>query len=169
MATNNDEGGSGNGQAWDGYSDYRTVSSRIGNLIFDAHEAYARVRGLHKENAQIMPDQTADARAHILAAAMVLRAEMSHERGRDGIDDILARWEDGEGEAEEIDVSVPDRGFMGEFRDIVLYDDDPPWLGQFVMDMWRAGWELGYLKAGRHEESGPRELEPIDVNELLEP
>lgn len=167
MAASSDGDTPSNDQQWDGYSDFRTVSSRIGNLIFDAIEAYARVRGLHKEGAQIQPAQTADARAHILAAAMALRAEMDHERGRDAIDAILDRWEEGEG-SEDITVAVPDRGFMREFRDTVLYNDDPEWLGQFVSDMWRAGWELGYLKAGRHEDSGARDLEPRDVPELLE-
>lgn len=166
MSSNGD--GSADGQTWDGYSDYRTVSSRIGNFIFDAIDAYADVHSIHAEGATLEPRIAAQARSRILAASMALQAEMSHERENDDdIDEILARWE-GSGGADGVSVDVPSAGFVSEFRTISLYDDDPEWLRAFVADLWRAGWELGYLKAGRHEADGPRELEPADVDELLE-
>lgn len=168
MAASSDESDGSSGQAWDGYSDYRTVSSRIGTLIFDAIEAYAEIHSAHVEGAPIDPNQAARARSRILAAAVTLNAELSHERDtNDDVATILDRWNKGRGGAS-IEVTVPGEGFIQAFREIRLYDDDPPWLGQFVTDFWRAGWELGYLKAGRHEDTGPQQLEARDVDELLE-
>lgn len=166
MSSNGD--GSTDGEIWDGYSDYRTVSSRIGTLVFDAIEAYADIHSIHVEGAVIQPNQAARARSRILAAAMALKAEMSHERDKnEDVAEILKRWEEGL-EGSDVDVDVPADGFVSAFRGIRLYDDDPDWLSQFVEDIWRSGWELGYLKAGRREETGPRELEPRDVTKLLE-
>lgn len=166
MATSSD-GGSSPGQGWDGYSDFQTVSSRIGTLIFDAIEAYAEIHSAHVEGAPIDPNQAARARSRILAAAVTLNAELSHERDRnDDVATILDRWNKGRGGAS-IEVEVPREGFVQAFREIRLYDDDPEWLGQFVTDFWRAGWELGYLKAGRHEEGEPDDPVEVDAEAMF--
>lgn len=163
MATSNGEGG--DGQIWDGYSDYATVASRIGENVFNAIDAYARIHSAHIEGARIRPRDAAEARSRIQSASMSLKPELEVQQdSNDDVAAILARWEGGE----DADTSVPPDGFLSAFDSISLVESDPDWLYQFVVDIRRAGWELGYLKAGRYEEDGPRELEPADVNELLE-
>jgi len=168
MAASDDDSGGGDGQVWDGYSDYATISSRIGRNVFNAIDAYADIHSLHIEGARIDPREAATARAEILSAAMSLKPELESQREtKEEIDEILDRWDDGDGG--DTGIEVPEEGFIDAFNGVQLSLSDPPWLYQFVIDIRRAGWELGYLKAGRHEETGPKELEPVDVNELLEP
>lgn len=165
MATSDD----GDGQVWDGYSDYATVSSRIGRNVFNAIDAYADIHSLHTEGARVKAREAATARAEILSAAMSVKPELDSQREtNDDIAAILDRWEKGRGGAT-VGVDVPDEGFLDAFGDVRLSTEDPEWLYQFVIDIRRAGWELGYLKAGRHEDSGPRELDPRDVDSMLEP
>lgn len=166
MATSDDSGGEG--KVWDGYSDYATVSSRIGRNVFNAIDAYADVHSLHVEGARVKPREAATARAEILSAAMSLKPELENQKEtNEAIETILDRWDGGSGD-DDVPVEVPDEGFLRAFDDVQLSVNDPSWLYQLVIDIRRAGWELGYLKAGRHEDAGPRELEPRDVNELLE-
>lgn len=167
MAVSNDDGGGGDGQVWDGYSDYRTISSRIGRNIFDAIDSYAYIHSLHAEHARVKSREAATHRAQILSAALTLKPEIENQEGtNEELAAILERWEGGTA-GEDVDVEVPDQGFIAAFSDLELTGSDPGWLYQFVIDIRRAGWELGYLKAGRHEETGTQEFEPTDVTELL--
>ena len=135
-----DEGG-----RWEGYSDYRLVSGRIARTIEDAVEAYAVIDARHSEGATVSPDLASDARASIMAAAMMLQHEMERERddADKPYDEILSRWEGEEGLLQKMD-------------GIQLRKVRPGWLHKMVLDIRRAGWELGYLQAGR---TGSREPE----------
>lgn len=166
MATSDDDGG---GRKWDGYSDFATVSSRIGNNVFNAIDAYADIHSLHAEDARPKQREAARARAEILSAAMSLMPELEDQdenANNDEISNILDRWKKGRGGAAD-GIDVPQDGFIKAYKNMRLRDNDPDWLYQFVIDIRRAGWELGYLKAGRHEETGEQEFEPRDVTEIL--
>lgn len=164
MATSDDGDG---GKVWDGYSDYQTISSRIGRNVFNAIDAYADIHSLHTEGARVSAREAATARAEILSAALSLKPELeSQYKTNDDIADIVDRWDNGRGGAGS-GIDVPDEGFIDAFNDTRLSTENPEWLYQFVIDIRRAGWELGYLKAGRHEETGERDFEPADVTELL--
>lgn len=148
----------GDGNVWDGYSDYKTVSSRIGENIFDAMDAFARVHRAHIEGERVRSGDAADASSRILSAAMSLMVELDNQREyNDEIGRIYDRWRNGRGGAS-TDVDVPEEGFIDAFGNVRLTEQDPDWLYQFVIDIRRAGWELGYLKAGRHEEGEPDDI-----------
>lgn len=127
---------------WEGYSDYRTVSSRITETIGDAIEAYAQIESLHAENARVRPEIAAHSRSKILEAALTLMPELEEQREtEEKYDEILKRWsEEGDGET---------GPFLEELRNVHLRDSCPSFLYEFVTDIRKAGWELGYLKAGR--------------------
>lgn len=166
------ENGDGSKQEWDGYSDYRTVSSRIGSNIFDAIDAYARIHRGHVENERMKTEVATQAGMRILAAAMSLMVEVENQHNpdatgesRDEIDRIYERWQNGGAGDEDID--VPDEGFIRAFEDVQLSRDAPDWLYQFVVDIRRAGWELGYLKAGEYEDTGEEEFTERDVTDII--
>lgn len=135
---------------WEGYSDYRRISLRVAAAIDDAVNAYARLDSAHQEGAQIQPELAAEARARILGAAMKLVPELEEDRETVEIyDDILTRWRDGE---DPDDDDSP--GYIKAINQTRLIDESPAWLFQMVLDIRRAGWELGYLQAGRKRDAG---------------
>jgi len=135
---------------WEGYADYRKISLRVAGAIEDAVNAYARLDSAHQENAQIQPELAAEARARILGAAMKLMPELEEDRETvDLYDQILTRWEDGE---KPDDDSSP--GYIEAINQTRLKDESPSWLFQMVLDIRQAGWELGYLQAGRKRDAG---------------
>lgn len=137
----------GNGhREFEGYSDYRTVSNRVGGSIDQAIDSYATLAALHGEGARVRPQMAAEARRDIEAAALKLLPELEANEdatGGDGDDeaadfyaDVLERWQG-------------DDGYLAELREQSLQDECPDWLYKFVTDIRRVGWEIGYLKAGR--------------------
>lgn len=166
MATSNGESGDENGQVWDGYSDFQTVSSRIGKTIGDAVDAYARVNRAHVENERVSNSEAGEASARILAAAMSLMVEMEDQRERnETVGAIYNRWHNGD--SGDLDLTVPDSGFIKAFRRLRLSEESPEWMYQFVIDIRRAGWELGYLKAGRHEAEEPDDPVEVDAEAMF--
>lgn len=123
---------------WEGYSDYQQVSGGIVRTIESAVEAYAAVDAALTERQRVDPQLASDARAAITAAAMKLHYEM--EQDRDQPDkpyaDILDRWEG-------------EDGYLEKWDNTKLTQGRPSWLYEFVSDIRKAGWELGYLQAGR--------------------
>lgn len=143
--TNFDDNGGSEG-AFDGYTDFRFVSRRVAESVDEAISAYALLESLHVENAGADPHDIARARARIVSAAMRLVPEMEAERddGSKPYDDILTKWQDGDGD---------DDGYLIRMRDQSLYESNPDWLHDFVTDIRRAAWHIGYLKAGRREDT----------------
>lgn len=141
---------------WEGYSDYRQVSGRLASTIDDAIEAYAVIDASHSEDAQIPRDLARDARASILSAAMMLQMEMKRERDDEEkpYDDILSRWEGEE-------------GYLRQLDDVQLRRMRPGWLHDFVLDIRRAGWELGYLQAGRTSSQEPEDPVEADAEAMF--
>ncbi len=153
----------GTSTRWEGYSDYQIVSKRVGKSVHNAIEAYARLDSLHAEGAQVPPETAATARSHIFAAALKLVPELRRDAPRENDDDnggvelygeILDRWEG-------------DDGYLrNKLHNVQLQRECPGWLFQFILDIRRAAWELGYLQAGRErkgEPDDPVEAETADM------
>jgi hypothetical protein len=144
---------------WDGYSDYQSVSVRMSRAISDALDAYARLDAAHAEGARPRPDVAARLRARIQYAVLELIPELEHDRDDvDVYDEILTRWRDGEGDQP---------GVIQRLDGVQLRESCPPWLFDVVLDLKTAGWELGYLQAGRVESTpdDPVEAETDDMFE----
>lgn len=136
------------GTEWEGYSNYQAVSQNVSQSISAALDSYAWLQGAHREGAGVRPEPAANARADILSAALRLYVEMQQEQanGNDDYDDILDRW--GSDEDDE-------PGYIGQFHELRLTEGLPGWMLQFVMDIRTAGWQLGYLQAGRRAKKQP--------------
>lgn len=148
-------GSGGSNTRWEGYSDYKVISLQVAKSVDNAIEAYSRVHGAHAENATIDPDLAAEARGRILSAALKLVVELRQDR--DSVEtyaEILDRWEGEE-------------GFINRFNEIQLQSSCPGWLFQFVLDIRTAGWELGYLQAGRTTKGEPDDPVEADVQEMF--
>lgn len=182
---------------FEGYSDYRTIANKHANHIHDAIRAYAQLEGQHTEGARIRPEMAAEARRDIKGAALQLVPELEADAASTPkYAEILARWkgphrvpeyeppeepasdggqpepEASQGEAPRQETAdwtdEPDEGYLRELRDIQLQNECPDWLEQFVLDIKTAGFELGYLQAGRtvsiNEDADPIEE---DVNSMF--
>lgn len=150
MSTSNGSASDGESvKRWEGYSDYASVSNRVAASIDDAIDAYAYIESLHVENARVRPRHAAEARSRIVGAAIKLLPELhantadteTDENGeQDVYGEILTRWtesyEDGD-------------GLLERLKREQLQQACPDWLGVLVRDIRTAGWEIGYLQAGR--------------------
>lgn len=126
---------------WDGYSDYRFVSLRVATTIDNALDAYSRIDGAHSEGAKVGPELAAEARARIMSAVLKLIPEMRRDAGSVELyAEILDRWEG-------------EDGYVRALDEVSFREQCPGWLFQMMLDIRSAGWELGYLQAGRTEKA----------------
>lgn len=141
---------------YEGFADYSAVSRSVSNAVENAVDAYAMIQSRHSEGARVTPDQAAEASAHILGAALKLLPELE-----DDLDDveeyqeILERWKG-------------DDGFIERLKAESLSSRSPEWLGQFAVDIRRAGFELGYLRAGRQTDTENVSWKDGDVSAMFE-
>jgi hypothetical protein len=156
-------------QRWEGYSDYEVVSKRIGRKVSNAIEAYSVLQGAGAERAQLSDYEYTQARAKILDAAMSLKVEIEREAANElpNSDEniytpIVDRWTDGG------DENAPE-GYINEFMAMSISNGGrvPGWVFTFVEDIRRAAWELGYLQAGRVNETKDGDMDP-DVKSMFE-
>jgi len=143
---------------WEGYSNYRDVSQRVAESVSDAVDAYSALDSRHVEGASISQEYAATARQHIFAAAIRLYTEMNELESEDPYGDILGRWE---GEDD-------DDGFLTLLSEVRLTEENPEWLMEFVEDIRRAGWELGYLQAGRTKKKEPQDPAERDTEAMFD-
>jgi len=137
------ESGGGSNTRWEGFSNYQNVSDRVARSVHDAIEAYALVNSRHAESARIRPPMAAQARAKMLAPALRLKVELEDNREVESdYDEILSRWEG-------------DDGFLTKLDQVTLQQECPDWLADFVEDIRTAGFQLGYLQAGRTVKERP--------------
>jgi hypothetical protein len=139
--SNGDHSDGGDGfqrtQQWEGYSDYQSVSRRVASSVEDALDAFAEIDAAYSQGAPLDATMAAEAHSLILGAAVRVKIEMEDNRDQKPVyDDILGRWSGEE-------------GYINQFRDTALVDELPGFTFQFVEDIRRAAWHLGYLKAGR--------------------
>jgi len=139
---------------YQGYTDYRKVSGSVAESVENAVEAYAILRSKYKEGARVSAEFAAKASARILAASLKLLPELREESFIDDYQDIVDNWEG-------------DDGYIRTLEQTPLVERCPGWLHQFVREIRRAGWLLGYLKAGRDEDNndGP-EWESLDFEAM---
>jgi hypothetical protein len=146
---------------FEGYADYRRISLRVARAIDEAVDAYAQLQSRHREGAKVTPEFAAMARARILAAAMKLIPELEENRETvDDFDAILVRWREGEEEDED--------GHIKRLNEAPLSQTCPGWLFQMVLDIRSAGWEQGYLRAGREREAGERDPVEEETDDMLQ-
>lgn len=139
---------------WEGYSDYRHVSGRMAEVIFDAVEAFAEIDARHTEGARVSPEQAAEARRKIHAAIMNVRYEMEQDRDAvDEFDQILTRWDDEQ--------------LIMQFHNSQFTSSLPGAVGQLVADVRAAGWELGYLQAGRTSTTDPADAIEAETDAMV--
>lgn len=162
MAARNHEDNQGNsGTRWEGYSDYRSISDRMAKSMDDALEAYASLVSRHSAGAKVSADEAARARRHLLVAAMKLLPELEEDADEvDEYQDILTRWTD----TDEDDSP----GYLTALHDADLQSDVPDWLEQFALDIRNAGWEIGYLQAGRRTKTESEDEVTVEVNSMFQ-
>jgi len=146
MSRRESDRGDGVRSEWKAYADYESVSERVAESVGDAVEAIEMIESAKAAGDKLQPIPETNLRADVMAATIWLRTELENERHQKELyDEILTRW-DGDGE---------EAGFIERFRNANLIAPHPtPWLTQFAEDIHRAGWELGYLKAGREKQIG---------------
>lgn len=127
---------------WDAYSDYQHVSRRVSKRISDATDAIQTINGAKRAGEKIKPPDETDLRADVMWAVTRLQTELENERdSNETYDEILSRW-------------YGEEGFIERFETMSVMDQRrEPWLNEFAADINRAGWELGYLKAGSEKEN----------------
>ena len=143
---------------WDAYSDYQHVSRRVAGSIGDAIDAISVIDSGKVAGEKLSSREETDLRADVLGAVIRLQTELENEREQKEVyDEILARWEG-------------DEGHINRFRGVDPMDyQAEAWLQQFARDIHRAGWELGYLKAGREEkQSRGGDAYDGEVREMIE-
>lgn len=150
------ESGGGQNTRWEGFSNYANVSDRVARSVHDAIEAYALVNSRHAESARIRPPMAAQARAKILAPALRLKVELEADReGNDDYEDILDRWEG-------------DAGYLSKLDQVTLQNQCPDWLSDFVEDIRTAGFQLGYLQAGRTVKERPDDEVEAETEDMFD-
>jgi len=143
---------------WDAYSDYQHVSRRVSKTVVDAAAAIHTIASAERSGEKLPSREETDLRADVMTAVTLVRTELENERDRhETYDEILTRWEG-------------EDGYIRRFRDLnVINPGGEAWLQQFASDIHRAGWELGYLKAGSEKKSSSGgEKEDDGTRELFE-
>jgi hypothetical protein len=143
MSRREPERGDGRRSEWEAYADYQSVSERVAESIADAIDALVIIERTKVIGDSMKPGPETNLQADVLSAVVRLSTELENEReSKQLYDEILTRWEGEE-------------GFINRFRNVNVQNYEPkPFLQQFAKDIHRAGWELGYLKAGREKQIG---------------
>jgi len=147
---------------WDAYSDYALVSKWVTKSIRDAIEAFALLDQANAVGHKIDSKEETQLRSDILSASMRLRVELEAEadRGEEYADDILADWIGSEGED----------GYIQRFRATPARQTaNLEFLSEFAAGIRKAGWELGYLQAGREQETVDEgDRDDAEVTEIIQ-
>lgn len=148
---------------FEGFSDYQTVSQSVARSIDKAVEAYALVQSRHSEAARMNADTAAEASSHILGAALKVLPEL--EENANAKDETDASEENIFSEM--LNDWKGEDGYIERLKRATLVNECPEWLFNFVTDIRRAGFHLGYLKAGRERQTETPEWIDDKVNDML--
>jgi hypothetical protein len=141
---------------FDGYSDYQSVSKDIGSAVADAIDAYGYLIASDGRN-----NRQKKTRAHgrILAAAMRLLPEMEQSKSvKPELEEIYQRWV-GDSEAEQ--------GYLEMLEDADFGRQAPEWLTDFVFEIRKAAWKLGYLRAGKEKTKQDQEIDTKQSEQMF--
>lgn len=147
---------------YEGYSDYNHVSQSIVGTINDAVQALSDFRAADLSGAKLKGEATT-MHGDVLNACWQLRVELEHESTESGenfADEILQQWYGGGEQDGWVNIlqntrtaAVPEKQFLGDLAHSIR----------------RAGWELGYLKAGRENETDDEgDADDAEVTKLIE-
>jgi len=152
-----DESG-GSKKQWQGFSDYEDVAAQLHKDINRAVDAYAHLDSRDTQGISLTPDTAIKARSAILKITKRLSQEVERQNHMSPFDEMSKRWH-GDGEDEV--------GYVKKLENANFYEDGlPPWLSDLVNAIVTAGWELGYLKAGR-QRSTPDGDNTKEVKEMF--
>lgn len=141
---------------YEGFSDYKSVSRSIAETINNAVNAYARIQSLHAENAKVSTQMGAEASTHILSASLNLLVEIEDDKESvDEYQEIFNRW-------------TGDDGLIERLKTTRLSLECPEWLDQLIIDIRTAGFELGYLQAGRTSKQEPDDPVERDTEAMFD-
>jgi hypothetical protein len=91
----------------------------------------------------------------MLGAVLKVVPEMRQDRNEvDLYDEILTEWEG-------------DGGRLKRLRRVDLYADCPEWLQDMMLQLRRAGWELGYLQAGQRDAPEPEDQVEAEARSMF--
>lgn len=140
---------SSNNTRWDGFSDYKRVSDRVAQSCERAVRAYSFLDSRHQEDASVKPEDAAEVRSQILTPALRLLPEMQRDAENvEMYEEMLERWQGSDDDDD-------DDGYITKINECQLQKTCPGWLLNFVIDIRRAAFELGYLQAGRTVKQDP--------------
>lgn len=145
------------------YSNYRSVTESVSAAIDNAGDAYAYASARKAEGKGLKSGDAIRLRRYMKKAALMLLPELRANEQADVVyQEILARWED-DGTAGGV---APEGAewppYLQGIERVQLRGREPlePWIEQFVMDIRRAGWEIGHLQAG--ETTQTESLDPAE-------
>lgn len=153
--------GKSNGRStqFEAYANYQSVSDRVARSIDKAVDAYSMIQAdSTTHSGSIGPEEMAEAKHHIVGAATRLVVELEENREvNETFDEILGRWK-GSGDT------------PGRLKQVQQWDPRqgvPGWMYQFIIDIRRAGWHLGYVRAGMEKEQTPDDPHEKSTQEML--
>lgn len=138
---------------FEAYTNFNEVESNKFQAISKAIDSYELLEADHHQSGGTNPNRAIEARASIRRAAKMLLVEIDVNKDNEPYDEIYERW-------------TGDGGFIDEFKDLDLELECPEWLDDFLDDIRRASWELGYYRAGRKKPADPEDDE-VQVRELM--
>jgi len=141
---------------YDAFSDFQSVSQSVAQSIDQAVEAWAHIHSLHAADQRVPGHEAAEASARLLTAATKLQPELEQDRDRvDEYDEILADWEG-------------EQGYIERLKDASFVRRCPEWCHEFILQVRRAGWHLGYLQAGRQKTDEDEDWVEGPVDKMLD-
>lgn len=152
MDEKDEEGG---GSRWKGFSDYENVAAQLHEDINNAVRAYSHLNSKDQQNIGLTPQTAVQTRQAILHIAKRLKYEIEKNGHVDAFEGMEDDW-------------TGDDGYVARLERTDFYSDGvPPWLEDMVDDIVKAGWELGYTKAGIERPANPDE-DDEQVKEMID-
>lgn len=130
---------------YEGYSDYQSVSQDIGSSVADAIDGYSLV--VSSGGGRLDRSRASTAKGYILAAALRLLPEVEESKAaKPELGEIYERW-------------TGDDGYIQSLEEISLATETPGWLREFVLDIRKSAWKVGYLRAAEKRSDSETDID----------